>query len=66
MIFPDTHVKTPRVKTIIADEPAASPSNPSVKLAPFETAAIISTTKNINTIQVYDSKLGSIHVIKSE
>ena len=43
MIFPETHAKTANVITIIADEPAARPSIPSVKLAPFEIPVTIKT-----------------------
>ena len=49
-------VNTPNVNTIIAEEPAAKPSIPSVKFAPLETAVRIRTTKKINTIHVYFSK----------
>ena len=64
-MFPETHAKIPRVKAIIADVPAASPSIPSVRFAPLETAAMIKMVINTNTIQAWGSKLGLIQVIKS-
>ena len=50
--FPETQAKIPRAKTIIAEVPAASPSIPSVKLAPFDTAVIMKMTIGINTNHV--------------
>ena len=50
-MFPETHAKIPKVKTIIAEEPAAKPSIPSVKFAPFETAVIIKIIIGIKIIQ---------------
>ena len=44
MILPDTKVNNPSVSTEIAQVPAAKPSIPSVRLAPFETAVIIQIT----------------------
>ena len=58
MIFPETQAKIPKVKAIIAEVPAASPSMPSVKLAPLDTEVMINTTANTNTIQTYFSKPG--------
>ena len=49
-MFPDTQAKTPKVIVIITDDPAAKPSIPSVRLAPFETDVTIKITKNIKTI----------------
>ena len=40
-MLPETKVKIPSATTDIAEVPAASPSMPSVKLAPFDTAVII-------------------------
>ena len=64
IIFPDTQAKIPKVKTIMAELPAAKPSIPSVKLAPFEKAVTIKTTKGMNTNHEYGSELG-IQSIKS-
>ncbi len=50
-MLPETQAKAPSVTTIIADVPAAKPSIPSVKLAPFEIAVTIKTTININRTQ---------------
>ena len=55
-MLPDTQAKIPKVNTMIADVPAAKPSIPSVKLAPFETAVIIKITTKTNTIHAYFSK----------
>ena len=41
MILPETQAKIPKVNTIMAEVPAANPSIPSVRFAPFETAVII-------------------------
>ena len=35
-MFPDTNVKIPKTNTEMAEVPAAKPSIPSVKFAPFE------------------------------
>ena len=53
MILPETQAKTARVKTIIADEPVAKPSIPSVKFAPLEIPVTIKTVIKIKTIQPY-------------
>ena len=58
MTFPETQAKIPNVKTMIAELPAASPSIPSVKFAPFEKAETKKTTKGINTIQAYGVAFG--------
>ena len=55
MMFPETQAKTASVTTIIADEPAAKPSIPSVKFAPFETPVTIKTVIKMKTIQPYFS-----------
>ena len=44
-------VKIPSASTDIADVPAAKPSIPSVRFAPFETAVMIKITIGINTNQ---------------
>ena len=49
--FPDTHAKTPKAKTIIADVQAANPSIPSVRFAPLDTAVIIKITMGMKTNQ---------------
>jgi len=41
MILPETYARIPNVAPIIEDVPAANPSRPSVKFAPFDTATII-------------------------
>ena len=51
MILPEIKVKIPSASTDIADVPAAKPSIPSVKLAPFETAVIMKITIGMNTNQ---------------
>ena len=43
-MLPETKVNIANASTEIADVPAAKPSIPSVKLAPFETAVIINIT----------------------
>jgi hypothetical protein len=55
MILPETHAKTAKVITIIAEEPAAKPSIPSVKFAPFEIPVTIKTVINMKIIQPYFS-----------
>ena len=47
-MFPETNVKIANASTEIADVPAAKPSIPSVKLAPFETAVIMKITNGMN------------------
>ena len=54
-MFPETNVKIPSARTEIAEVPAASPSIPSVKLAPLETAVIIKITTGMNTNQAHFS-----------
>ena len=54
-MFPETQAKTAKVMTIIADEPAAKPSIPSVKFAPFEIPVTIKTVTKIKTIHPYFS-----------
>ncbi len=66
MILPETQAKMPRVNTIIAEVPAARPSIPSVRFAPFETAVIIIMLTRMKMIHAYFSKSGLIQVIKSE
>ena len=53
MMLPETQAKTANVMTIIADEPAAKPSIPSVKFAPLETPVTIKTTTKMKMIQAY-------------
>lgn len=50
-MFPETQAKMAKVITIMADEPAAKPSIPSVKLAPFEIHVTIKTVINMKIIQ---------------
>ena len=52
-MFPDTQAKSPKTTTIIAEEPVANPSIPSVRFAPLETAAMIKIVINIKTNQPY-------------
>ena len=66
MIFPETQVKIPSVRTIIADVPAAKPSIPSVRFAPFETAVTINITNGMKIIHQYFFIPGLIHVINLE
>ncbi|CAI8360285.1 MAG: Uncharacterised protein [Bacteroidetes bacterium MED-G17] len=47
MKLPDKKAKIPRVAAIIAAVPAANPSIPSVRLAPFDTAVMINMTSKI-------------------
>ena len=54
-MLPDTHAKIARETPIIADDPAANPSIPSVKLAPFDTAVIMKMIIGINNNQPYFS-----------
>ena len=65
-MLPETKVNMPKVNTIIAEEPAARPSIPSVKLAPLETAVTIKITTGININQAYFSNPSPAHEIKSE
>ena len=51
MMFPDTNVNIPKTNTEMAEVPAAKPSIPSVKFAPFETAVIIKMTTGIKINQ---------------
>jgi len=55
MMFPETHAKTASVMTIMADEPAAKPSIPSVRFAPLEIPVTIKTTIKMKTTQPYFS-----------
>ena len=64
--LPETQVKIPSVRTIIADVPAAKPSIPSVKFAPLETAVIINIIKGIKINQAYSFKSELTQVIRSE
>lgn len=50
-MFPDKNVNMPRANTEIADVPAAKPSIPSVKLAPFDTAVMIKITTGMKINQ---------------
>ena len=52
-MLPETNEKIANVNTIIAEIPAANPSTPSVRFAPFDTAVIINTTMGIKINQVY-------------
>ncbi|MNL54032.1 hypothetical protein D3C87_1773260 [compost metagenome] len=54
-MFPETNVNIPSARTDIAEVPAARPSIPSVKLAPFETAVIIKITTGIKINQAHFS-----------
>ena len=45
------NVKIPSASTDIADVPAAKPSIPSVRFAPFETAVMMKITIGMNTNQ---------------
>ena len=65
MILPETQAKIPKVRTIIADVPAANPSIPSVRFAPLDTAVIIKMLTSMKTIQEYFSKSGLTQVITS-
>ena len=47
--------------TDIAEVPAAKPSIPSVKLAPFETAVIINITNGIKINQAHFSYPSPVH-----
>ena len=51
--LPETQAKMANVPTIIADVPAAKPSIPSVRFAPFETAVMIKITISKKGIQAY-------------
>ena len=64
-MLPETQAKIPKVRTIIADVPAAKPSIPSVRFAPLDTAVIIKILTRMKTIQEYFSKSGLIQVITS-
>ncbi len=57
-MLPETHAKIPNVNTIMAEVPAARPSIPSVKLAPFDTAVIIKMTIGMKIIQAYFAQSG--------
>jgi TusA-related sulfurtransferase len=65
-MFPDTQAKTPKVIVIITDDPAAKPSIPSVRLAPFETDVTIKITKNIKTTILIDLFCSPFIVEKNE
>ena len=52
-MLPDTNENIANTNTIIAELPAANPSIPSVRFAPFETAVIINITIGMKIIQVY-------------
>ena len=52
IMLPETHAKIPRVNTIIAEEPAAKPSIPSVKFAPLDTAVIIKILSDSNLLLI--------------
>jgi hypothetical protein len=59
-MFPDTQANNPKVRTIMAEEPAARPSIPSVKFAPLDTAVTINITIGININQDL-SRLLNLH-----
>ena len=48
---------------MIADVPVASPSMPSVRLAPFDTAATTKIVTRTNNIQPPVSALSPIHLV---
>ena len=48
IILPEIQAKIPKVRTMIAELPAASPSIPSVRFAPLETAVTMRMTIGIN------------------
>ena len=50
----------------MTDEPAAKPSIPSVRFAPFDTELIISVTKKTNTIKLRLFDLYPVQVVKYE
>ena len=54
----DIYPRIPSATPIIAELPAASPSSPSVRFAPFDTDAIINATAKTNTRQVRGSCIG--------
>jgi len=60
--LPETQANKPNVSTIIAELPAAKPSIPSVKLAPFETAVTIKITIGIKINQAKGFKSFEIQV----
>ena len=62
-MLPETQAKTPNTNTIRVAVPAANPSMPSVRFAPFETAVTIKITNGINTNQAYTDQDSSIQVI---
>ena len=61
MMFPETKVNMANASTEIADVPAAKPSIPSVKLAPFETAVIMNITNGIKISQAHFSYPSPVH-----
>ena len=63
-MLPETNEKIANVNTIIAEIPAANPSTPSVRFAPFDTAVIINTTMGIKINHVY-FEFTPIHFIKT-
>ena len=63
-MFPETRAKIPRVNTMIADEPAASPSIPSVRLAPLDTAVTMRMIIGMNNNQAYSLAPSPAHSIK--
>ena len=54
-MFPETHAKRPKTTTIMADEPVANPSIPSVRFAPLETPVTIKMVTKMNINQQYFS-----------
>ncbi len=55
MMFPDTHAKSASTMTMMADEPVANPSIPSVRFAPLEIPVTIKIVTKMNTNQPYFS-----------
>ncbi len=60
MKLDETYASIASATPIIAEVPVASPSNPSVRLAPFETAVRMNITIRTYTIQVRGWRKGPL------
>jgi len=63
MMLPETHASTASVAPMMAEVPVARPSMPSVRLAPFDTAVMISITMGMKMIHIQLEALSPIQLM---
>ncbi len=61
MMLPEIQDRIAKVAPIIAEVPVASPSMPSVRLLPLETAVMTNITTSTNNTQAYFPQAGFSH-----